>query len=726
MEESPESFAQAALQQVRDELYDLTIRFVAAGGGVLLVLGTDSYRPRTWLPALVLLASVGVACWVGRRFPSLGPIALGYGLLLAILTAEGVYPDTWLGGSLALALVLIGAVGGSRQVVGGAALVTGFELARLVLTASLRAPLDLTSGLLGIAWGGAALTWVIGRPVQLALAWSWQAYRDSESKTRELRVHQGELHRVLRQLDDACYRLEQANEELARARQAADTARRLKAEFAATISHELRTPLNLIIGLSEMLVLNARTELATPDHELRDDLATIYRNAGQIANLVDDVLDLSQIDAHRMALEKQPTQLSHLADEVVAMVESLFRRKGIELLVDVPRELPALVVDPNRIRQILINLLNNAARFTNDGGVTIHARRQGSEVIVSVSDTGIGIAAADLKYVFDEFRQVGGGLGRRYGGSGFGLYISKRFAELHGGAMWVKSEEGVGTTFSFSLPVSTAVVGEAAPIGLDRLTRRTLAAPLTVGVAGSPRAVRLFQRYLDGFEVVEYPVPSGAQRSPANPAPQALVVADPRRLDADWKLPRVSCPLYEPEPIQAGAGPVVEQLAKPITRDQLAAALRRLGPHVSELLIVDDDPDLARLIAQMARGAGPYRVTIAYDGEEALRVLETGPCDAILLDVLMPGLDGRGVLRAMNRDERLRRVPVIVITSPHQGEEGIVAGPVSVGRAGGLTVGEAMGLVRAGLNALFPSLDEPESPTVAADTDRAPRGALVG
>src|SRR5712692_1010128 len=304
MQESRESFAQAALQQVRDDRFELTSRFVVAAGLVLLVLATDSHRPRTWVPAIALLVVVGAARVAERRAPGHGPLVLGYGVVGAILAADEVYAAAWLGGALALALVLLGALRGTSYAAGAAVLVGAVALASRPLLPGPPDSFDPALALTGVAAGSALLTWVIGRPTRLALTWSWQAYRDSEAKTRQLRIQQGELHRVLRQLDDACYRLEQANDELARARQAAETARRLKAQFAATISHELRTPLNLIIGLSEMLVLNPgapRSGWA----ELRDDLGTIYRNASQIANLVDDVLDLSQIDAQRFALEKQ-------------------------------------------------------------------------------------------------------------------------------------------------------------------------------------------------------------------------------------------------------------------------------------------------------------------------------------------------------------------------------------------------------------------------------------
>ncbi len=737
------SFAEAALQQVRDDMFDLVSLLVGGLALLLLLLATDSYRPRTWLPALTLLGGVVAAGIANQRHRGLGSFLLSASLLLTTILASAVYPEVDVGGGLALAIMVIGVMLGPRYPVGIALALSGIAgLATLDSVQALAARSTLADAVDGvslalatIAWGSAGVTWLITRPIRVALTWSWQAYVEAEARTHDLQLRQGELNQALRQLDDACYRLERANDELARARRAAEEARRLKAEFAATISHELRTPLNLIVGLSEMIVLGgARAADPTGWAEYRDDVEIIYRNACQIANLIDDVLDLSQIDAHRLALEKQEVRLIDLVGEVVAMVDSLFRRKGIELVVDVPADLPLLWIDPNRIRQVLINLLNNAARFTNEGGVTVQAWRQGSEVIVSVADTGIGIPAHDLPRVFQEFRQVGAALSHRYGGSGFGLYISKRFVELHGGTMSVESEEGVGTTFRFTLPLTPQVVSDVAPVGWDRLARTALAREITVGVLGSPRAVRVFQRYLDGYRVVDL--------SRANPAelrqcpPHAIVRAEPEpngparlpRLRPERSvpaavdllvLPTISCPLVELRPL-VDEPPVVDYLVKPVSRDRLAAAIQRLGRPAQRVLVVDDDPDMARLIAQMVRGTGRRRrVSVVYDGAEALQALREKLPDVLLLDLLMPGVDGHAVLQEMRADERLRAIPTIVVSAPAQRDDGIRVGPVVVGRAGELSVGQAMQLVKAGLDLLFPA----ERP--APETDRAQSAAWL-
>src|SRR5262249_22616907 len=229
-----------------------------------------------------------------------------------------------------------------------------------------------------------------------------------EQRTDDLRDREAELSRVAKSLREACIRLEEMNAELERAQRAAEDARRLKSEFAATISHELRTPLNLIIGFSEMM-MNAPVAYAGQrlPESYRRDLEAIYRNAGQISRLIDDVLDLSQIDAQRMALERSNVSLRQIVDEATSTVALLLEHLGLCLTVHVSPDLPALYVDPTRIRQILINFLNNAARFTDRGGITVRATADEYEVVVAVTDTGVGIPPEDLPYVFEEFHQVG-------------------------------------------------------------------------------------------------------------------------------------------------------------------------------------------------------------------------------------------------------------------------------------------------------------------------------
>jgi len=244
--------------------------------------------------------------------------------------------------------------------------------------------------------------------------------------------------------------------------------RRAKEEFVANVSHELRTPLNMIIGFSEMIPELAHVYGVALPPALLSDIAAIRRNSQHLARLVDDVLDLSQVDAGRMALRKEWTSLREIVDEAILAVRALFESKGLSVETQIPSDLPEAFCDSTRIRQVMLNLLSNAGRYVKRGGVQVRVRQEQNELMVTVTDTGPGIAPADQQRLFQPFQQLESSLRHRSGGSGLGLTISKRFVEMHGGKMWLESQVGVGTTFGFSLPVQTPTVPALAEDGALR------------------------------------------------------------------------------------------------------------------------------------------------------------------------------------------------------------------------------------------------------------------
>jgi signal transduction histidine kinase len=248
---------------------------------------------------------------------------------------------------------------------------------------------------------GAATAALATGALLLALAWAWTSYERAERLMEEARARQAELARLSKSLNETCYQLELANHELERARRAAETAQRVKAEFATAISHELRTPLNLIIGFSEMMVIAPHTyEGETLPEAYRGDVQAIYRAACHLSGLVDDVLDLAEVEAHRMALEKEWVELAVVVDEAVATVVTLVKDRGLSLTTEVPPDLPPLYADRTQVRQVLINLLTNAARFTSIGGATVRARVDDRDVEIAVADSGAGIPPEEVPSLF--------------------------------------------------------------------------------------------------------------------------------------------------------------------------------------------------------------------------------------------------------------------------------------------------------------------------------------
>jgi signal transduction histidine kinase len=243
--------------------------------------------------------------------------------------------------------------------------------------------------------------------------------------------------RLFREIEDKSRQIEAAN--------------RHKSEFLANMSHELRTPLNAIIGFSEVLQERLFGELNEKQAEYTDDILTSGRH---LLSLINEILDLSKVEAGRMELEVATFDLPLAIDNARTFVRERATRHGINLDVNVDERLGDFVGDERKIKQILLNLLSNAVKFTPEGGrIGISARQTDGSVEISVSDTGIGIAPQDQPKIFEEFRQVGSDYAHKSEGTGLGLTLAKKFVELHGGRIWLESEVGKGSTFTFTLPI---------------------------------------------------------------------------------------------------------------------------------------------------------------------------------------------------------------------------------------------------------------------------------
>ena len=521
----------------------------------------------------------------------------------------------------------------------------------------------------------AGLAWLGTRQLGTTLAWTWNAYSRMLGLTGELREQHSRLADTIRSLNHAYYLLARTTEELARARVAAEEAHHLKAQFAANISHELRTPLNLIIGFSEMMLLASGRARGVPDG-YRADVEAIYRNASHLTSLIDDVLELGQIETGHLGLRKDWIRLAEVADEAIDVVRSLFTDKGLAVTSEVPVDLPPLFVDRTRIRQVFINLLNNAVRFTDVGGVWIRARIVENDVIVSVTDSGVGIDSRDISRVFDEFHQLEQSRLRRAGGTGLGLAISKRFVELHGGSIWVDSVPNGGSTFSFTLPLATSVSGLTL-----RTTWQTWARPpcpepdqlpVLIVASADPGPARLFQRHLDSCQI--QPVSDlAAAREIRGARGLIRVLADRETLDEAVaeteglgdRLPVLICRMPSERDLREELD-VVDYIVKPFTRERLLAGISRVRRPIRTLLVVDDSTEMVDLVARYLLSAEPaYHVLKAGSGSAALEILQGGEeqVDLVLLDLLMPEPDGLSVLETLRAEPRFRDLPVIVLSA---------------------------------------------------------------
>ena len=275
-------------------------------------------------------------------------------------------------------------------------------------------------------------------------------------------------------LADAGEKLQASNEELEDRNRLIELANGYKSQFLANMSHELRTPLNAILGFSELLIDDVSGQI---DATTRLKFLNQINSSGQhLLSLIGDILDMAKVEAGRMELHLATTAVAEAIDAVARTVEALAAKKNITVVSDAGRDL-YLTADPGRLKQMLLNLVSNGLKFTPSGGqVTIAALRDGSIVEINVSDTGIGISEADLQLIFKEFKQLDQGLDRHREGTGLGLALTKRFAELHGGTVSVRSSKGIGSTFTLRLPIEppgpkTELSLETTLVGMAELAR---------------------------------------------------------------------------------------------------------------------------------------------------------------------------------------------------------------------------------------------------------------
>ena len=477
-------------------------------------------------------------------------------------------------------------------------------------------------------------------------------------------------------------------EEIREAWQKAEESNLLKSRFLSTVSHELRTPLSLIVGTIEMMQREGMGQIipgGAAGDAFRRDLESIRTGAGHLAHLIGDVLDLASSQAGELRLTCEPLPLAEVLGRVAALGEPMARERGLAWRMDLgggpEGALPLVWGDRTRLQQVALNLISNAVKFTTKGTVSLWVEVGLQDVMVAVSDTGMGIPLAEQELIFDEFRQSDRAAQRGFGGMGLGLAISKRLIELHGGRVGVLSTgaEGSGSTFYFTLPILAEAA--AAPHELPQRGDAVLLLTDCEPAPGTSSAALRDHLLGRGFKVTTLAVrecPDWLAQIVAAP-PGAIVLDYEPVSEHAWDLMRVlkldastnDIPVlfYALGEDSQGSVLAMDYLAKPAGGQALASALARQGIDRSvdepcDILVVDDDEAIRELHARMLRAAAPgARILTAANGRAALEEMETVRPHLVLLDLMMPELDGFGVLEAMRDDPRLRGVPVIVLTA---------------------------------------------------------------
>lgn len=530
----------------------------------------------------------------------------------------------------------------------------------------------------------------------------------------DARAPDGSVYETLREGISSALESVLLREEIEEARRQAEAANQLKSRFLATVSHELRTPLSLIVGTIEMMLGNENA--ATPLPEIyRQDMRYIHASAQHLFRLIGDVLDLASSHAGELRLVCEPLDLSRVLGEAALLGESLVREKGLGWVAEISPCLPPVLGDRTRLRQVVLNLISNAVKFTEQGQVSLKAVEDGQWVRVEVRDTGMGIPSGEQEAIFDEFSRSERSVSRGYGGMGLGLAITRRLIELHGGQISVRSsgEEGEGSVFEFTLPVLSQAGRAVETPALGSNTVLLLA-------ENQNRARRLQERLAGhGFQVSVLEVGQTSDwlaRVMAEP-PAAVLLDYQPAAERGWELMRAlkNNPATRDIPVlfyslaaEEERGSVLElnYLAKPMGEPDLSALLESLGWKAREegrtILVVDDEPGILELHVRLLECRLPdCRILVAKDGLDALQVMEQERPDLVLLDLMMPGLDGFGVLEAMRERDATRRIPVIVLTAQTltgPDIERLQRGVAAVLGKGLFTSEEVMAQVEAALN----------------------------
>jgi adenylate cyclase len=473
-------------------------------------------------------------------------------------------------------------------------------------------------------------------------------------------------------------------QKLKEARDRAEQATRTKSQFLANMSHELRTPLNAVIGITEMLLEDAEEEQS---EEMVEPLSRIFNAGKHLLSLINNVLDLSKIEAGAVELHNERFLVSELLKDIECTVAVLAQKNGNTLIVEGPDVALEMCADITRCKQIVLNLLSNACKFTQAGTVSLAVHVEQSDardwLVWDVSDTGIGLSPKQIGGLFREFTQADASTTRKYGGTGLGLAISKRLAEAMGGGISVESELGVGTTFTVRLPIAAKRCPKAtAKEPSERAEGPSSNTILVIDDEATTREV--MQRFLsrEGFDVIA--VASGQEglerARELRPAVITLDVMMPglngwevlQQLKADPELagiPVVMLTILDEKKKGLSLG-AAEYATKPIDRGALRRILARYRGHDRSggVLVVEDDVATRELLHDTLRSDG-WSVRTADNGVAALAALEQDIPALLILDLMMPEMNGFEVLEHLRAHEAYRSIPVVVITAMDLGRD---------------------------------------------------------
>ena len=494
-------------------------------------------------------------------------------------------------------------------------------------------------------------------------------------KNQELTAQAEELQSQTEELQQTSDELQEQNTELEIQRRQVEEANRLKSEFLSNMSHELRTPLNSVMALSRVLISQASQKLS---EEEANYLKVIERNGKNLLVLINDILDLAKIEAGRMDISLKPFSIKSAVETIIERVEPLAEEKGLKMNLQMHSDLPQIESDEIRVHQILQNIIGNAVKFTHEGDVTVTAVSDAENIHIEIADTGIGIAEKDLPHIFEEFRQVDGSSARTYEGTGLGLTIAYRAARMLGGELRVESVFGKGSIFTLTLPIKwpeimpgPGPVAPMPPVKIVQARKAVLVADDDPGVAAMIADYLIREGYgaltaTSGKQALELALkhrPFAITLDVIMPDMDGWEVLQRLKENPDTKdIPVIIISVADDKEIGFALG-AVGYITKPVNKDVLIAEINRIGgPAAHTVLIVDDNALERSEMAQIVEQEG-LRAVVADGGATCMRLIGKSIPDVLVLDLMMPDMDGFAVLEKVRSDPATRNLPVIVVTA---------------------------------------------------------------